>query len=117
MWRPVAERTLKSSGWSVVREALRLRSPRSPKTSKVGERLWLPVIALVIGAGVEELIALPAPLNHSFSDRPCPSRQALPEHNAEHRRPQRTERPSRRQAEPEDRQLWPIPGAAAVAAS
>jgi membrane protease YdiL (CAAX protease family) len=59
------QRTLR---WSVVREALRLRSPRSPKTGKVGGRLWLLVIPLVIGAGLEELIALPAPLNRSLGD-------------------------------------------------
>jgi uncharacterized protein len=35
--------------WSVVREALWLRSPRSPRTGLVGGRLWLMVIPLVAG--------------------------------------------------------------------
>jgi uncharacterized protein len=35
--------------WSVVREALWLRSPRSPRTGRVGGRLWLIVIPLVVG--------------------------------------------------------------------
>ena len=34
--------------WSVVREALWLRSPKSPKTGRVGGRLWLIVIPLIL---------------------------------------------------------------------
>ena len=59
------QRTLR---WSVMREALWLRSPRSPRTGKVGGRLWLIVIPLVIGLGIEELVSLSAPLNRNFGE-------------------------------------------------
>lgn len=42
--------------WSTVREALWLRTPRSPRTGRVGGRLWLLLIPLVLGFGLEELI-------------------------------------------------------------
>ncbi len=35
--------------WSTVREALWLRSPRSPRSGRIGGRLWLVVIPLIIG--------------------------------------------------------------------
>ena len=40
------QRTLR---WSVVREALWLRSPRSPKTGKVGGKLWWLVVPIILG--------------------------------------------------------------------
>jgi membrane protease YdiL (CAAX protease family) len=48
------QRTLR---WSTVREALWLRSPRSPHSGRLGGRLWLIVIPLiVVVAAVNELI-------------------------------------------------------------
>ena len=49
------QRTLR---WSTVREALWLRSPRSPATGRVGGRLWLIVIPL-IGAVAASGLLLP----------------------------------------------------------
>ena len=42
--------------WSVTREALWLRSPRNPKSGRVGGRLWLVVIPLSLAFGVEGLL-------------------------------------------------------------
>jgi uncharacterized protein len=52
------QRTLR---WSTVREALWLRSPRSPNSGRVGGRVWLILIPLVVAFGAEELISLPGP--------------------------------------------------------
>jgi len=42
--------------WSVTREVLWLRSPRNPKSGRVGGRLWLIVIPLSLAFGVEGLL-------------------------------------------------------------
>ena len=42
--------------WSVTREALWLRSPRNPKSGRVGGRLWLVVIPLALAFGAEGLL-------------------------------------------------------------
>lgn len=42
--------------WSVVREALWLRAPRSPKSGRRGGRLWLILIPLVVLLWAEELL-------------------------------------------------------------
>ena len=48
--------------WEVVRQALWLRAPRSPKTGRRGGRLWLVVIPLIIAFGiVHALPSIPAP--------------------------------------------------------
>ncbi|RYP81847.1 CPBP family intramembrane metalloprotease [Nocardioides guangzhouensis] len=47
------QRTLR---WSVVREALRLRAPRSPTSGRKGGRLWLLVLPLIVALAVEEMI-------------------------------------------------------------
>ena len=47
------QRTLR---WSRLREALWLRSPRNPRTGRVGGRTWLVVIPLIVGLAVEELV-------------------------------------------------------------
>jgi|tagenome__1003787_1003787.scaffolds.fasta_scaffold20861893_2 uncharacterized protein len=53
------QRTLR---WPVVKDALWLHAPRSPKTGRRGGRLWLIVIPLVAALGVKELLpALPTP--------------------------------------------------------
>jgi membrane protease YdiL (CAAX protease family) len=47
--------------WSKVREALWLRSPRSPRSGRIGGRLWLVVIPLIIGFTLaQELVAVVA---------------------------------------------------------
>jgi len=53
------QRTLR---WSVVKDALWLHGPRSPKTGRRGGRLWLVVIPLIAALAVEELLpTLPTP--------------------------------------------------------
>src|ERR671918_2977623 len=42
--------------WSTIREALWLRSPRSPRSGRVGGRVWLIVIPLIAALAAEELI-------------------------------------------------------------
>jgi membrane protease YdiL (CAAX protease family) len=42
--------------WSTIREALWLRSPRSPRSGRIGGRVWLILIPLIVAFGVEELI-------------------------------------------------------------
>jgi uncharacterized protein len=60
------QRTLR---WTTVREALWLRSPRSPRSGRVGGRMWLVVIPLVIASGVEALLAsgVPVPASRDLS--------------------------------------------------
>jgi uncharacterized protein len=59
------QRTLR---WSTVRDALWLRSPRSPRSDRVGGRVWLIVIPLIMAVtAVNELIpTLAAPANRDF---------------------------------------------------
>ena len=56
-------------GWSTVREALWLRSPRSPRSGRVGGRVWLVVIPLVVAfTFAQELLAIvPAPDDREFA--------------------------------------------------
>jgi CAAX protease family protein len=42
--------------WSVLKEALWLRRPQSPRTGKVGGRVWLVLIPMTIGLALEELL-------------------------------------------------------------
>jgi membrane protease YdiL (CAAX protease family) len=60
------QRTLR---WSTVREALWLRSPRSPRSGRVGGRVWLVVIPLILAFTLaQELVAIvPAPENREFA--------------------------------------------------
>jgi len=52
------QRTLR---WSVLKEALWLRRPQSPRTGKVGGRIWLVLIPMTVGLALEELLPhLPA---------------------------------------------------------
>jgi uncharacterized protein len=44
--------------WSTVREALWLRSPRSPRSGRVGGRVWLVVIPLILVFALEELVPM-----------------------------------------------------------
>jgi membrane protease YdiL (CAAX protease family) len=58
------QRTLR---WSVVRQALWLRSPRSPRSGRKGGRLWLLVIPLIVALGAEEMIPqLAHPADHDM---------------------------------------------------
>jgi membrane protease YdiL (CAAX protease family) len=60
------QRTLR---WATVREALWLRSPRSPRSGRVGGRVWLVVIPLIVAfTAAQELVAIvPAPGNREFA--------------------------------------------------
>jgi uncharacterized protein len=59
------QRTLR---WSTVREALWLRSPRSPRSGRVGGRIWLIVIPLILAfAAAQELALFAAPENRAFA--------------------------------------------------
>jgi membrane protease YdiL (CAAX protease family) len=61
-------REQRSFRWNVVREALWLRSPRSPRTGRVGGRLWLVVLPLLVGFAAEEAIPMAAhPANRDLS--------------------------------------------------
>src|SRR5262245_27738575 len=51
----------RSLRWSTLRESLWLRSPRSPRSGRVGGRLWLILIPLFVLFAVEELIPAIAP--------------------------------------------------------
>src|ERR671915_1524097 len=54
--------------WSTVREALWLRSPRSPRSGRVGGRVWLILIPLVVGFALHEVLHIPAPLDRNFGE-------------------------------------------------
>jgi membrane protease YdiL (CAAX protease family) len=59
----------RSLRWSTLREALWLRAPRSPRTGRVGGKVWLMAIPLVFALAAEELIpALAHPLNRDFGE-------------------------------------------------
>jgi membrane protease YdiL (CAAX protease family) len=60
-----------SLSWSVLKEALWLHSPRSPKTGRVGGRLWLVVIPFVLLFAAEGAIpilsVIPPVASHDFN--------------------------------------------------
>jgi uncharacterized protein len=59
------QRTLR---WSTIREALWLRSPRSPRSGRIGGRVWLILIPLIVALAAEELIPRVAmPDNRDFA--------------------------------------------------
>ena len=49
------QRTLR---WSTLREALWLRSPRSPRSGRIGGRVWLILIPLIVAFAAEELVPM-----------------------------------------------------------
>ena len=54
---------------SVLRDALWLRAPRSPRTGRRGGLVWLVLLPLILAFGAEELIpALPHPAGRDFGD-------------------------------------------------
>ena len=55
--------------WSVLREALWLRAPQAPRSGRRGGRLWLVVVPLILGFGLEEIIpGLPHPAGRDMTD-------------------------------------------------
>ncbi len=54
-------REQRSLRWPVLREALWLRAPRSPKTGRSGGRVWWVVLPLVVLMAAEEMFTLPVP--------------------------------------------------------
>jgi membrane protease YdiL (CAAX protease family) len=53
--------------WSVLREALWLRAPRSPRSERRGGRVWLVVLPLIVLFAAEELIpSMPHPASRDF---------------------------------------------------
>ena len=60
-------REQRSLRWPTLREALWLRSPRSPRSGRIGGRVWLVLIPLSVAFGVEALIpTLPHADNRDF---------------------------------------------------
>jgi membrane protease YdiL (CAAX protease family) len=61
-------REQRSLRWSTVREALWLRSPRSPRSGRVSGRVWLVLIPLIVAFAAEELISggIPTPANRDM---------------------------------------------------
>jgi membrane protease YdiL (CAAX protease family) len=61
-------REQRSLRWSTLREALWLRSPRSPRSGRIGGRVWLVLIPLVVAFGAEALIPdFPHPDNRDLA--------------------------------------------------
>jgi membrane protease YdiL (CAAX protease family) len=61
-------REQRSFRWSTIREALWLRSPRSPRSGRVGGRVWLILIPLFVLFAAEGLLPeFPHPANHDFA--------------------------------------------------
>ena len=58
----------RSLRWSTLREALWLRSPRGPRNGRVGGRLWLILIPLIVLFALEELLpTIGVPGNRDFA--------------------------------------------------
>jgi uncharacterized protein len=51
---------------SVLRDALWLRAPRSPRTGRRGGKLWLIVLPLMVATAVEGLLVIPGPGARDF---------------------------------------------------
>jgi membrane protease YdiL (CAAX protease family) len=58
----------RSLRWSRVKEALWLRSPRSPKTGRTGGRTWLVLIPLIVGVALLSEVALSAPASRDLAE-------------------------------------------------
>ena len=54
--------------WSRVRDALWLRSPRDPRTGRVGGRVWLWLLPFLVLFALEELASIPGPSVRDFAD-------------------------------------------------
>lgn len=65
----LARRELGTLQWSRLRDALWLRSPRDPKTGRVGGRVWWWLIPFILIFGIEQLLpAIPGPSVRDFGD-------------------------------------------------
>jgi membrane protease YdiL (CAAX protease family) len=51
----------RSLRWSTLREALWLRSPRSPRSGRVGGKLWLILLPLIVLFALEEFVPVVSP--------------------------------------------------------
>ena len=61
----------RSLRWSTVQDALWLRSPRSPRSGRVGGRVWLIVIPLIVLFAVEAMLpAVGVPEDRDFGASP-----------------------------------------------
>lgn len=59
----------RSLRWSRLRDALWLRSPRSPRTGRVGGKTWFVVVPLVVAFAVHDLIpSLPSPAGRDLGE-------------------------------------------------
>jgi uncharacterized protein len=58
----------RSLRWSRLREAMWLRSPRSPKTGRIGGKTWFIVVPIVVALGLEEMLSISAPLDRNFGE-------------------------------------------------
>jgi CAAX protease family protein len=61
-------RELGTLEWSRVRDALWLRAPRSPKSGRVGGRLWWWLLPFIFISALEALIVIPGPDIRDFAD-------------------------------------------------
>jgi membrane protease YdiL (CAAX protease family) len=59
-------REQRSFRWSTLREALWLRSPRSPRSGRVGGKVWLVLIPLTVAFAAESAISLQGPENRDL---------------------------------------------------
>jgi uncharacterized protein len=64
----LVRRELGGLQWPRVRDALWLRTPRDPRTGRVGGRVWLWVIPFIILFGLEEAVGIPGPSVRDFAD-------------------------------------------------
>ena len=65
----LVKRELGTLEWSRVRDALWLRSPRDPKSGRVGGRVWWWLIPFLLIFGLEQLLpAIPGPSVRDFGD-------------------------------------------------
>jgi len=60
-------REQRSLRWSVVKDALRLHSPTSPRSGRQGGRVWLILIPLILLFGMEEVLPDLLPAKDSYS--------------------------------------------------
>jgi uncharacterized protein len=58
------QRTLR---WSVVKDVLWLHAPTSPRSGRRGGRVWLMVVPLIVGFGIEDMLpTLPPMVSHQL---------------------------------------------------
>jgi membrane protease YdiL (CAAX protease family) len=61
VWRE--QRTLR---WSTLREAVWLRAPKSPRSGRIGGKVWLVLIPLIAAFAAESAISLQGPTNRDL---------------------------------------------------